>query len=51
MMMFVLPALFGLYEDETPWTSPRKRPALCLFIFGCALIPICTTVRSVESVL
>ena len=43
-MMFVLPALFGLKADDRPWTSPDKRPALGLLIFGCALIPVCSMV-------
>ena len=43
-MMFVLPALFGLKADDEPWTAPAKRPALALLVFGCTLIPVCTTV-------
>ena len=44
MMMFVLPALFGLCSDNRSWLHPAKRGALLLFIFGSALIPTCTII-------
>lgn len=48
MMMFVCPAAFYLRAEDGAWTAPHKLPALGLLIYGCVLIPVCTTVWAIN---